>query len=396
MPMKKLYRLLLLLLAIAPILTVNCSELHFQSAYLTRLSTMGAAGMMPDVGFIDALWASEQIGGGLAQPLPGDLDLGDFDPQLLAYFQRGGQTYALPHDAQTLALVVNAELLAKAGFDFAGIQEQAGKGQWTWDDLEAVAAALTEKLGPGIYGVGLTPGFWNFVPFLFQAGGSLLNESGTAMALNTPAGEEALGFYVGLYEKGYVFVPGGEWPYWGAYGEMLDAFAQDRVGMFMASPSMYDDLLERMGLDPATQEKVRAIELPAGRAGIQATVGQVRGFCLFTEPSAASMAFLEYITGREAARFWIGDRQSPSDYVPARRSLRDAWIKAHPDTVAAFATSVDDMRFYPEFTMYAGTIARFDQEASARIDGIFRGRMAVGDALAEIEQVGNELLAEKP
>jgi ABC-type glycerol-3-phosphate transport system substrate-binding protein len=108
------------------------------------------------------------------------------------------------------------------------------------------------------------------------------------------------------------------------------------------------------------------------------------------------MAFLEYITGREAARFWIGDRQSPSDYVPARRSLRDAWIKAHPDTVAAFATSVDDMRFYPEFTMYAGTIARFDQEASARIDGIFRGRMAVGDALAEIEQVGNELLAEKP
>jgi ABC-type glycerol-3-phosphate transport system substrate-binding protein len=417
----KVRKILLVFLLISPVLTTYCTEPYSSRTYFEQLEeklyTMQAAGVeTPAVVYVDGLWAPQYISQGLLTPIPVERmdDFGDFYETLLPYFQRDENqlpcsdssgacyTYALPHNVQTMGLVVNWDLFQEAAqyvdIDLKRVEE----GEWNWDDFRAMAENLT-TLGPDVYGVGLTPGFWNFLPFLFQADGLLLNESGTELILTQHRAEEAwpafdaLAFYTDLYREGLVFPPRdqwpvGQWPYWGQYDEMIDAFAEKRIAMLPTGPSVYDRILDRMGLDPATQETVKVIELPAGPAR-RATIGEVRGFGLVGEPSEAAVKFLNFATGPEGMSFWIGDQQSPPDYLPARRSLRGAWLETHPDT-NAFAAGTEYMVSYQPAVAPIQAIAEFDQLAADYISGALLGEISVEEALEIIQAEGNAKLQE--
>lgn len=81
-----------------------------------------------------------------------------------------GHIFAVPRDSNTLALCYNADMFRAKGLD-------PSKGPGTWSELVADATKLTDK-SKGVFGFGFSAtqteeGVFQWLPFLYQAGGSI-------------------------------------------------------------------------------------------------------------------------------------------------------------------------------------------------------------------------------
>jgi multiple sugar transport system substrate-binding protein len=93
-----------------------------------------------------------------------------------------GKTYGIPRDANTLALYYNADLFRAKGLD-------PDKPPRTWSELKAAAQKLRDP-AKNVYGFGFCAtqaeeGVFQFLPFLWQAGGAIdkLDQPEAAAAL---------------------------------------------------------------------------------------------------------------------------------------------------------------------------------------------------------------------
>ena len=83
-------------------------------------------------------------------------DKGDFLTAPLGSTMFNGKMYGVPQVTDSLALMYNKALLAKAGITAA---------PKTWDELKAAAATIKEKAG--VDGVYLNPGGYFMLPFIY-------------------------------------------------------------------------------------------------------------------------------------------------------------------------------------------------------------------------------------
>lgn len=101
-----------------------------------------------------------------------------------------GKIYGVPKDKDMIALLYNKEL-----FDAAGVSYP--DESWTWPDMETASARIREKTGK--YGYMAFShdqlGYWNFV---YQNGGRILNEDGSAACYTEEATADAIRYYVAL------------------------------------------------------------------------------------------------------------------------------------------------------------------------------------------------------
>lgn len=365
---------LLVVILFIPLVAGRCE--YLSQPYFNRLATRIEAGEPPGVAYMDVLRTPEYIREGRLMPLDnliGEDDWADFHSPLLEYFQRDGQMYVCPRDFQTVALLVNMDLLEEAGL----------QPPTTWDELYDAAAKLTETTGG--FGVGLTSNLWNWLPFLFQAGGSLLDESGTEMTLLTEEAHKALTFYVDLHLAGYAFLPEGElWLPIQGREQLLQAFAQGDVAMILGANDFYA-LLQKQAPDMNLQ----VVELPAGPAG-KATIAYVVGYGLLSESGTGAgpaLDLLRLTCAPEGMKIWS---QSPI-YMPTRQSLQDEWMAMHPEAVA-FMAGVDYLHSYQPATASFKAIEEFDRQATSHIAAAMRGEISVEDALESLQAEGTAML----
>ncbi len=135
-------------------------------------------------------------------------ELEDFFPQLLAGAKWNDTLYALPVEATTLALLYNKDLFKKAGLD-------PNYPPKDWKELKEFSQKLTfDEDGDGKidhYGfyVPALPAsgplsIWvllQWEPFIWQAGGSILNSDHTEATFNSRAGIKALSLWKKIYDK---------------------------------------------------------------------------------------------------------------------------------------------------------------------------------------------------
>ena len=97
-----------------------------------------------------------------------------------------GRLYGVPKDKDNIVLVYNKEM-----FDAAGVSYP--DETWTWDDLTSASQQIYDKTGKYGYMAYCDEqlGYWNFV---YQAGGYILNEDGTASGYALPASADAIKF----------------------------------------------------------------------------------------------------------------------------------------------------------------------------------------------------------
>jgi alpha-1,4-digalacturonate transport system substrate-binding protein len=182
-----------------PNVKINLVEVAY-SDLSTKLRTMIAGGKPP------ALARVTDTGYYKNQALVLDDYIGDqesftsqFMDSIKPYYVMDGKVIAVPMDVTANGLIYNKTL-----FDKAGVQvPQSPDEVWTWDEFTAALRQVMEK-GGAKYGL-----VWDFTPhrystLLYQFGGSIFNEDGTAAAINSEAGVKALEYFVKLHKDGII------------------------------------------------------------------------------------------------------------------------------------------------------------------------------------------------
>jgi multiple sugar transport system substrate-binding protein len=121
--------------------------------YWTKVTTMAAGGMMPDVMQQDYARIEEWASRGLHAPLDpfiksGVLDISDTSESLLASGRINGQLYGINLGSNSQAFLLDVDAFNKAGIPLPA-------QDWTWEDFEKLARALHDELGTYGMGIGL-------------------------------------------------------------------------------------------------------------------------------------------------------------------------------------------------------------------------------------------------
>ena len=162
------------------------------------LSTGIDTGDAPDVFFISPGDWRRYAEGGLALPLQDyipDYLKEDVLPASWDAVTLNGNVLSLPFEMEPVVLWYNKTMLAEAGVEVPT----------SWDELVAAAQALTTEDRYGIL-IPTNPDYYeNFVfyPFLWMAGGEVMNQDFTAAAVNTPEAARALDLWGTLVREGY-------------------------------------------------------------------------------------------------------------------------------------------------------------------------------------------------
>ncbi len=130
----------------------------------------------------------------------GDALIADFyEKAILEGASIGGKLVALPYVLDNRGLFYRKDFIAEAGLDLE-------EGPQNWDDFRAAAIATTIRDGDVFERAGYHAwhGPWSmqeYVPFLWQNAGSILNESNDEAVFNSPEAVEALDLWVSLLRE---------------------------------------------------------------------------------------------------------------------------------------------------------------------------------------------------
>jgi multiple sugar transport system substrate-binding protein len=303
------------------------------------------------------------------------VNLKDFYPEILKYSLYKGKLQALPVSTNNLALFYNKDLFQKAGLD-------PNKPPTTWDDLRADAKKIA-ALGGGVQGFeiytqpgeGLT---WQLQPYMWQAGGSFLSKDYSRASFNTPAGQKALSFLVGLIQTDKV-TDAGQW----------GAFDKGQAGMRIDGSWMVNTYARQTPFGVGTA----MIPIPAG--GKHATNMGGEQIFVFKSASKAEQAaatqFALWLASTPVQVQW----DQLTSFMPTRASVAASkkiktWVAKTPQ-LQAFVDQQRYARARPPIPQYPAVSDAF----SKAIEPAFYGKVTVAQALANAEKEVNAALNAK-
>ncbi len=163
--------------------------------FLQRLTTLAAAGDLPDVFYMSpdwfATWVSRSQLLAIEEYVPEE-ELADIWPMGLDFYRYDGEVtgrgtlYCLPKDLGPFVMVYNKDL-----FDKHGVPYPPTDGSWTWDKALEDYQALTEFADDGSvisFGVGFLPP----EAAIWSNGADFLNEDRTKVTVDDPLFTEAI------------------------------------------------------------------------------------------------------------------------------------------------------------------------------------------------------------
>nr|WP_154958864.1 sugar ABC transporter substrate-binding protein [Paenibacillus xylanexedens] len=120
-----------------------------------------------------------------------------FIDSLKPYYVMDNKLVAAPMDVTANGLIYNKTLFDKAGVKVPTSPDEV----WTWDEYIAALKQVMDK-GGARYGMvwDVTPHRWSTL--LYQNGGSILTEDGSAAAINSEAGIRSMEMFKQLHQEG--------------------------------------------------------------------------------------------------------------------------------------------------------------------------------------------------
>lgn len=254
-----------------------------------------------------------------------DEELHKIYPSLLQYSAWKGVLYSLPMEATNLALIYNKDMFKEVGLD-------PERPPQTWEELKEYSAKLTmdkdkdgnfERIGffvPNYPAAGPLGNWmvWQFLPYIWQAGGDVITADQSHVIFNEEPGIKALTLWKELYQSQKL----------NKFTNDYDiAFASQRLAMAMDGPwnlPRYEEIVKDFNYGFAF--------LPAGPAK-RATVVGGEYLAIFKQskhPDAA-WAFLKWMISAEAQAEW----SMLSKYLPIRKDVVEIpkykqYLEEHP------------------------------------------------------------------
>ncbi|MBD0837214.1 MULTISPECIES: extracellular solute-binding protein [unclassified Streptomyces] len=234
---------------------VNVPFDQAQNKFDTAAGSKGA----PDILRSEVGWTPAFAKKGFFLPLDGTEALKDeskFKPNLLEQAKYEGKTYGVPFTTDTLALVYNKELFAKAGV----------KAPETWDDLKKAAATIKDKTG--------VDGYWGSTQayyaqsFLHGEGTDTVDADAKKITVNSPEAKKAYGTWLELFDgKGLHKADTTA----DAYAHIQEAFVSGKVAAIIQGPWEITNFYK--GSAFKDKNNLGIAKVPGGSAGQGAPTG---------------------------------------------------------------------------------------------------------------------------
>jgi multiple sugar transport system substrate-binding protein len=215
-----------------PWITVDHQAIGYE-ALQDKFPVAVSGGAPPDLATIDMTWIPTFASNGLFANIS-DLAGGQINGKPIDQTYNAGALDAMTFEGNIVVAMFDFDVYAlyyrSDQFEKKNIEVPK-----TWDEMKAAAEKLAEDTdGDGkcdkfcfeVYGNDC----FHWCQFLFQSGGSILNENNTAAAFNSDAGLSALEYYKS-------FLDDGTGVYWGSNeGDPMAGIKDERLGMFQDGP----------------------------------------------------------------------------------------------------------------------------------------------------------------
>jgi len=334
---------------------IEVESLYSGNAWTMRDKLLAAvAGKQPpDVSMIDQFWAAQLASTGAIIKMQTLIDGADgidkADVNKTAWMTAtvDGEIWTMPYAMSNIVLYYNKDMFKAVGLD-------PNKPPTTWGELVDYAKKLTRDVnGDGKideWGLSFpitanTGTVYYYITFLWQAGGELYNADYTKVAFNSPAGVEALQFWMDLVHKHGV-VP---------LAPPAEGFTVGRIAMELASSSTLET---RQG---KCKFPIGVAHIPAGKNKVTGVGGN--NLAIFKNTSAkeaAAWKFVKWMSSPEMNLKW----GTMTGYTPLRDSVVNSqgykdYLKANPEVATmaaqmAVARPRPNNETYPEVSRILG------------------------------------------
>ncbi|GAA1256803.1 extracellular solute-binding protein [Kitasatospora nipponensis] len=315
---------------------VNVPFDQAQNKLQTAMSSKGA----PDVFRSEVGWTAAFAKAGYLTPLDGTAALADvsaFQPSLIKQATYQGKTYGVPLVTDTLGLLYNKALFAKAGIAAAPT---------SWDELKADAAALKDKAGVDGFWMRAGDGYFA-MPLLFGEGTDMVDAAGKKITINSPQAAAAVETYKSLFTapgtvKADLTSDG--------YAHMMDAFGSGKVAAVINGPWEITNIYKGSAFADKTNLGIAAV--PAGSSGKAGAPTGGHNIAVYAGSDAAHQAAAE----KFAAFMTSADSQATiaqkNSTLPTRSDAYTAAVKADPG-IAGFQAILPAAKPRPELPEYS-------------------------------------------
>jgi len=355
-----------------PEIQVELIQIPGQSEYRNRLAADIAAGNPADVVLINYRRYAGFANAGALEPLGAYLEKStlikesDFYPEAINPYKWKGELMCIPQNISSLVVYYNKDL-----FNQAGIPHPA-RG-WTWNDFLSTAQALTKDLdndgANDQFGVGIEASLIRLAPFVWQAGGGIVDKetAPTTLILSTSEAVTAAEFFFGLQTNFHV-VPNAEQE---ASEDSESRFINGRLAMFFNSRRGVPTYRESAAFDWDVA--------PLPQNEIQASILHADAYCL---PSAsknkdAAWAFIEYANSVEGQTIVAGTGRTVPSLVSVANSPAFLDPNAKPANSRVFLDMIPFIRPLPIHPNWA----EIEDTASQEIMRGFYGEVDVFQAM---------------
>ena len=323
----------------------------------------------PDLVVVTAFLFPDLARQGLLAPADqGLLDPAGYPPQLAAAFswpndESVSLSYCLPREVRALALV----------YDSAGLAALGLPPPTSWESLRAIAVGLTDE-ERNRFGFIEAPDLSRWLPFLYGAGGTIVDENG-GMAINSPAAAEAMDWYIQIFRDNFAGHAGESNNEWA--GEVL---AKGKGGLTIEGNWIAPYFESQF---PAYQYAVAPI--PVGPAGLNTSVAFTSCYAVSASSTRKKDAFelAAFLSGPDV----VGSLPNDGGWMPALNQLRDDWKRDFPDLVP-FADAVATASVWqlpPGFGIFLNSFNR-------GMVHLFAATVEAPDFFAELQELGETLL----
>jgi len=334
---------------------IEVESLYSGNAWTMRDKLLAAvAGKQPpDVSMIDQFWAAQLASTGAIIKMqtlidgPDGIDKADVNKTAWMTATVDGEIWTMPYAMSNIVLYYNKDMFKAVGLD-------PNKPPTTWGELVDYAKKLTRDVnGDGKvdeWGLSFpiqagTGTVYYYITFLWQAGGELYNADYTKAVFNSPAGVEALQFWMDLVHKHGV-VP---------LAPPAEGFTVGRIAMELASSSTLETRQAKCKFP------IGVAHIPAGKNKVTGVGGN--NLAIFKNTSAkeaAAWKFVKWMTSAEMNLKW----STMTGYTPLRDSVVNSqgykdYLKANPEVATmaaqmAVARPRPNNETYPEVSRILG------------------------------------------
>ncbi len=360
-----------------PGLRVRVEQLPWTAAH-EKLLTAYAGDATPDIAQMGNTWLPEFVALDAIVPLDerlrasAQVDLGDYDPGIVATNVLEGRQYGVPWYVDTRVLFYRRDLLAQAGFDAPPRD---------WDEWLRMQVALKQRGGADRYAVLLPLNeFEPFIALWLQQDEPLLRDGGRFGNFRSAGFARTLEFYLSMFER-HLAPPVTS----NDVANVWNEFARGYFSFFISGPWQIGEFKRR--LPPELQASWMTAPLP-GPNGPGASSAGGCSLAIFRRSPRKDAAWklVEFLSRPSVQQ----DFYRLTGNLPARRSAWAAPALAHDPYARAFRDQLDRVRPLPQVPEWE----RIATELRLVMEKVVRGDIPAARVAQEMD-ARTDLILEK-